>query len=145
MTVVQFPGNPRPSYAPAGHECHIIILPLIRIERHETRIDRDRANLRDFFSRSTPRKRRIPIKETPMPNAAMQRKIDDKEAIDLSGFPREGTFYVLSHFVEDKDYCVLETAEWVWSIGRRHRDGVVLASTGSGLYQNPDFECLFLR
>lgn len=34
---------------------------------------------------------------------------------------------------------------YIWSIGKRHSDGVILASRNGDLYQNPEFECLWLR
>lgn len=78
-------------------------------------------------------------------NNAMQRKIDANDAIDLSTHPREGDYYVLPLFVDDIDYCDRSKTVWIWSIGRRRSDGVILASTSADLYQNPDFECLWLR
>lgn len=78
-------------------------------------------------------------------NLAMKRKIATRDAIDVSGFPREGEFYIIQNFQDGVDYCDLKRAEWIWSIGRRKSDGVVLASTNSRFYQNPLFECLWLR
>ena len=46
---------------------------------------------------------------------------------------------------KDGDFCNHKTEEWIWSIGKRRSDGVILASHGSELYQNPEFECLWLR
>lgn len=79
-----------------------------------------------------------------MTNRAMARKLIDGEAIDISGYPRTGQYYILIG-VEGKDYCDAEREEWIWSIGRRRADGVILASVSSDLYQNPQFECLWLR
>jgi len=76
---------------------------------------------------------------------AMHRKVAATDAVDLSKNKREGDYYVLERFVDDVDYCDLEKTAWIWSIGRRHSDGVILASTSADLYQNPDFECLWLR
>lgn len=80
-----------------------------------------------------------------MLNKAMQRKLDSGEAIDVSDCPREGPYYVLASCQEGKDYCDAVREVWIWSIGRRHSDGVVLASTRADLYQNPEFDCLWLR
>lgn len=80
-----------------------------------------------------------------MINQAMKEKLDSAEAVDVSECNREGSYYVLSKFRQDRDYCDAKTESWIWSIGRRHRDGVILASLQSDLYQNPDFECLWLR
>ena len=67
------------------------------------------------------------------------------DAIDLSKCPREGEYYILDSFVDDKDYCNAATEGWIWSIGERKSDGVILASHRGDLYQNPNFTCLWLR
>lgn len=78
-------------------------------------------------------------------NKRMEEKIESGEAFDVRACPREGRYYRLPEFFEDTDYCDGENEWWIWSIGRRHSDGVILASTAADLYQNPDYECLFLR
>jgi hypothetical protein len=75
----------------------------------------------------------------------MQDAVRRGEALDVSTFQREGPYYVLPIFLEGNDYCDAQKEKWIWSIGRRLSDGKILASTSSDLYQNPDFECLFLR
>jgi len=81
-----------------------------------------------------------------MTNNAMRRNVDTGNAIDLSNHPREGKYYILDKFVDDEsDYCDASKTAWIWSIGRRRSDGVILASTSCDLYQNPAFECLWLR
>ncbi len=94
-----------------------------------------------------------------MLNKAMERKINSGEAIDLKDCKRldnnieggmiEGNrknpLYVLDKFVEDSDYCDSSIENWICSIGERKSDGLILASTTSDLYDNDDFECLFLR
>lgn len=80
-----------------------------------------------------------------MDNLAMAEKLRKVEAIDISSFAREGKYYVVPVFVEDVDYCDAKREAWVWSIGRRKSDGVVLASLSADLYQNPAFDCLWLR
>ena len=76
---------------------------------------------------------------------AMKRKIDVGDAIDLQKNAREGEYYVLETFVDGIDYCDAGKTAWVWSIGRRLADGIILASLKSDLYQNSAFECLWLR
>jgi len=78
-------------------------------------------------------------------NYTMQAKVLDGDAINIADRPREGTYYILDRFIEDVDYCDLKEGVWVWSIGRRRSDGKILATTDSGFYQNPLFECLWLR
>lgn len=91
-----------------------------------------------------------------MENKAMQRKINSGEAIDLKDCRRieaDGTvegnkknpYYVVENFIDDADYCDSSTESWIWSIGRRKSDGLILASTTADLYQNDEFECLWLR
>lgn len=78
-------------------------------------------------------------------NRAMARKLKAGKAVDISTFPREGKYYVLDAYADDIDYCDMNDEAWVWSIGRRHSDGKILASLRGDLYQNPAFECLWLR
>ena len=80
-------------------------------------------------------------------NHAMKRKIESGTCIDVSKFTREGDDYIIPKGVynSDTDWCNAETEQWIWSIGRRVSDGVVIASHSTKFYQNPDFVCLFLR
>lgn len=81
-----------------------------------------------------------------MTNLRMQSKLRSGDAIDVSGCERtpEGD-YVLKEFVEDKDYCNAKTEQWMWSIGRELATGRIIASESNKLYQNPAYECLWLR
>lgn len=88
-----------------------------------------------------PRKSDFPQVE----NRAMARKLQTRRAIDLSLNPRVGDYYMLDHVVDGMDYCDAAREVWMWSIGRRKSDGVILASTKDDLFQNPEYECLWLR
>lgn len=83
-----------------------------------------------------------------MSNPAMIESITNGTCIDVT---RVGTYdpgedvYVLATFDYDKDYCEVEKARWVWSIGRRRSDGAVLAAFDSRFYLHPDYVCLWLR
>lgn len=86
-----------------------------------------------------------------MLNRAMRNKLERGECVDLSGcrLTPEG-FYIVPEAVwqEDVDYCNAVTEQWIWSVGRVLRglkQGEIYASHGTELYQNPDYECLFLR
>ena len=89
-----------------------------------------------------------------MRNQAMRRKLESGEALDVekllavaapeAGDIYRGTFH-LDRFVDDADYCVASTEQWIWSIGRRLSDGEIFAALDSRFYQNPDFHCLWLR
>ena len=82
-----------------------------------------------------------------MCNKAMERKLNEGECLDISKCSREGKYYIINHnqFIDDVDYCNAKEETWIWSIGRRYSDGIILASHSADLYQNPDFECLWLR
>ena len=80
-----------------------------------------------------------------MGHRAMARKLNANRAIDVSACPRVGDYYILDDVVEGMDYCDAEREVWIWSIGKRNSDGVILASTKGDLYQNPNYECLWLR
>ena len=81
-----------------------------------------------------------------MRNQAMQRKLENGDAIDVSGFKRTDDWdYILPDFVPDIDYCDRKAEAWIWSIGQHKRTGQILASLSAKFYQNPDFECLWLR
>jgi hypothetical protein len=81
-----------------------------------------------------------------MANKAMARKLRAGEAIDLAKNQETATGdYLLNTFVEGKDYCDSRKEFWIWSIGRHIESGFILASTTTKFYQNPKFECLFLR
>lgn len=79
-------------------------------------------------------------------NMAMADKIQRGEAIDVSSCGRtpEG-HYVLEKFVDAVDYCDTATEEWIWTIGQRESDGVILASTSGAFYMVKGYKCLFLR
>jgi len=81
-------------------------------------------------------------------NQRKQEKLESGEAIDLSNCEREGRYYVVPENLWDDsgvDYCDSIREAWIWSIGRRYSDGVILADTSGIFYQNNNFQCLWLR
>lgn len=93
-----------------------------------------------------------------MRNQAMARKLKSGEAIDIDKIamipsdedkadPQKATAFRIesAKFVEDRDYCVASSEEWIWSIGRCRRNGSLYAALDSRFYGNPDFECVWLR
>ena len=92
-----------------------------------------------------------------MRNLAMARKLETGEALDVEspdlrapiGIVEYGPAFVgvyrLQRFVDDVDYCVGSTEEWIYSIGKRLTDGAIFAATDGRFYLNPAFECLWLR
>lgn len=82
-----------------------------------------------------------------MDNKSMERKLQNGEALDVRKVGKQiapGRFQ-LRRFVEDVDYCDAEKEEWIWSIGKAKSDGAIIASTCTEYYQNPEYECLWLR
>lgn len=76
----------------------------------------------------------------------MREKVSKYEAIDISDKPKnKDGDYILNTFIEDKDYCDIKEEFWIWSIGEHIITGEILASTSNKFYQNPDYNCLFLR
>jgi hypothetical protein len=80
-------------------------------------------------------------------NYAMARKLGTGEAVDVRhlGEEIEPGIFRLHHFIEDVDYCNAQREVWTWSIGRRKTDDAILAATDVRFYENPEFECLWLR
>jgi len=81
-----------------------------------------------------------------MYNLEMQRrlKIGDALSVLAEGVPVDG-MYQLRRFVEGKDYCDPTTERWIWSIGRRFKDGKIFAATDARFYGDRNHDCLFLR
>ena len=81
-----------------------------------------------------------------MMNLSMERKLRAGEAIDVSKCKRntDGD-YILTEFNDNTDYCDAKTETWIWSIGKSRETGIILASSSTKFYNNPKFECLFLR
>ena len=81
-----------------------------------------------------------------MHNKRMQEQLVAGDAIDVSGCPQTAHGeYLLEEFIAGKDYCDAKTEQWIWSIGRHRETGRIYASHSSNKYQNPAFECLWLR
>lgn len=67
-----------------------------------------------------------------MNNRAMERKLQKREAIDVSKCERTSTGdYVLPLFTDDVDYCDAVTESWVWSIGELLRPLPSVMADGS--------------
>ena len=82
-----------------------------------------------------------------MLNKAMEQKLCSGEAVDVGIYPRtrDGDFILPPELaIDGYDLCDAATESWIWSVGR-DSTGRVLASTTPKFYQNPGFECLWLR
>lgn len=87
-----------------------------------------------------------------MINKAMEEKLNSGSAVDLSGLQRtpSGDYILPAAWWGEaellgRDFCDAKTEEWMWSIGRDLESGDILASTSTKFYQNPEYECLWLR
>jgi len=83
-----------------------------------------------------------------MLNRAMRDKLERGECVDLSECKREedGAYIVPPDvWQEDVDYCNAKTESWIFSVGREIRTGIIRAAHHNGYYQNPEYECLWLR
>lgn len=86
------------------------------------------------------------IDQSRMTDRRMEDLLRNGKCVDVSKFPRDGKYYVLpGPPATSIDYCDATYERWVWSIGRRLSDGVILASLAPDLYANKNFECLWLR
>jgi hypothetical protein len=75
-----------------------------------------------------------------------QALVERGEAVDISHCPRlpDGTL-LLSEFFDGMHYFVLaDNSISIRSIGRRMKDGIILAATDYRYVRHPDFECLWL-
>lgn len=80
-----------------------------------------------------------------MANKAMARKFQKGGCIDVSRFERKDGDYILPDFVDDVDYADAVHEFWIGSIGKHLKTGEIRASTSNKFYQNPEYECLWLR
>ena len=81
-----------------------------------------------------------------MTDKAMARKLQNGEAIDVSGFKRDVLDdYILPDFVENVDYCDSKSETWIHSIGQHVKTKEIHAAISTKFYQNADYRCLWLR
>ncbi len=85
-------------------------------------------------------------------NLRMAEKLSDFEAEDISQCEKSSEgYYILTGDLADPahidgmDFCDASKEQWVWSIGRNKKTGQVLASMNACFYQNPEYDCLWLR
>ena len=87
-------------------------------------------------------------------NFPMHKMVKSGEALDVReiGIVADGEqqkplpeVFLIAKFTEGLDYCDLQTERWIWSIGRHVRSRTAYAATDTRFYQNPEFECLWLR
>lgn len=88
-----------------------------------------------------------------MRNMRMHEKLQSGDCLDVRsiGEPTDDpAVFKLRYYEAGFDYCDAETERWIWSIGRRRRtlenlSDETFAATDARFYQNPDYECLWLR
>jgi hypothetical protein len=82
---------------------------------------------------------------------AMREKLQRQDALDVSKCERnaDGDYILpvdLQPNREDpKDYCDAEAELWIHSIGKNKTTGEVVASVTGRFYQNPGWECVWLK
>ncbi len=108
-------------------------------------------DLRDWLKIVERKITRSTMNESKPTNPRMREKVESGECKDVNSIGvrvRDGVFR-LQNFVEgeDMDYCDLAGNNWIWSIGKHKETGEILASISpdAEFYQNPDYECLWLR
>lgn len=100
--------------------------------------------------------RRIATRWQKMSNKRMAENLSEDEATDVSQCEKtEDGYYILTKEMEEDcgrdgppcgmDFCDAPKEAWIWSIGKHKKTGQVLASTDAVFYQNPEYECLWLR
>jgi len=83
-------------------------------------------------------------REPPLP--WMVRMVERGEAVDISNCPREGGHYTLeAPPAEGIEYCDIDYGFRIRSIGRRKSDGKIIASVALDLFENSEYECLWLH
>jgi len=78
----------------------------------------------------------------------MRDQLERGECVDVSRcrVEQDGSYIIPPDvWQEGIDYCNAQTEEWIWSIGREHATGIIRAAQDSRFYQNPDYDCLWLR
>lgn len=82
-----------------------------------------------------------------MQNKSMEHALRAGQALSVlvEGRKIDDGLYELRRFVDGKDYCDPQREWWIWSVGRHVFDGRIMAATDVRFYQDPNWECLFLR
>ena len=84
-----------------------------------------------------------------MKNKEMERQLEQNEVIDVNTigdrWPGFEGVWELYDFMDEVSYCDAEGERWIISIGRRKLDGKIFAATDNRFYENPAFECLWMR
>jgi hypothetical protein len=77
----------------------------------------------------------------------MTEKLRAKECLDVNriGKALGGGRFLLRRVIRGMDYCDAQNERWIHSIGRDRRTKNIIASVGYELYQNPRYDCLWLR
>lgn len=83
-----------------------------------------------------------------VPNAMLRSLLEgdtlDVRAIGESVRGKPGVFQ-LPGCMSGVDYADVDNAAWIHSIGRHKKTGKIHASLDARFYENPDYECLWLR
>lgn len=82
-----------------------------------------------------------------MKNLRMREKLDLGECIDVNkiGHSIGDGLFVLNSYQDGVDYCDAANEAWIWCIGKNIITGEILAAIDTRFYQNPHYNCLWLR
>ena len=77
----------------------------------------------------------------------MQGRIQDGEALSVReiGEKVSDGLYELRAFFDDIDYCDPIDEVYIWSIGISKKTGHIFAAIDSRFYENPEYDCVWLR
>jgi hypothetical protein len=78
----------------------------------------------------------------------MAERIRSGEAVNVRdiGCEIEPGLFKLTNFDDvSLDYCDADNEAWIWSIGENRKTKEILAATDARFYENPEYECLWLR
>jgi len=82
----------------------------------------------------------------------MEQKFKRGEAVDLAILSRnfDGDYCLgrdskVLDVIKDKELCDLKQEVWIKSVGRSKETGEIYASVTGKYYDNPAFECVWLR
>jgi hypothetical protein len=80
-------------------------------------------------------------------NPYMHQSLTTGRMIDVQqiGVEIEPGVFRLNKFIPDVEYVDSNAGKYIYSIGRHHATGEIFAAFDGRYYDNPDYECVFLR
>lgn len=145
------------SSSPTNMNGNTVIKHISKIDYNNEVSHNDLVRLFEFIVRQ--QEDRMKISMIKHMNLRMYEKVFNGEAISVHDFQQivhvqdvpKGLFpyvemaYQLIEFNKNVDYCNVETGQWIQTIGRHYKTGLIFASHDNRFYDNPDYICLYLR